>query len=227
MRYVAFLMLLCVTSRATTVTTWLPEENSLGNPASVFDVSHAGNTYGVGPGTSFYPPPPAAFDVYDIFGGVSHTYEIGAALFADNLPIGTVDTVTVHLPAPVTLTSFRLYCGDDGIENGGRRSMREFRLYAGDALIDDLHLLDNSGSQSYTVVFGGPRIRIDEAISNPMAASDYTLQFVQNIPAGVGSGVRVHDFQAFVPEPASGLLVAAAGMLLLRRRKQWRSIWHS
>lgn len=217
MRFAALMLLLCSTAQATTTFTPISpaEISSAGDPASVFDVSHPGNVYGVGPGTAFYPFPPAAFDVYDIFGGVSHTYEIGAALFADNQPMGTVNVVTVQLPAPVTLTSFRMFCGD---EVNAMRSMREFRLFAGTTLIANLHMLDNSGTQSYSTVFGGPRLRIDSDILNPIAASDYRLEFVQNIGPGLGSGVRINDFQAFVPEPSGAAFIVLMGFAFFRRR---------
>jgi hypothetical protein len=69
-------------------------------------------------------------------------------------------------------------------------------------------------------VFGGPRLRIESDISNPVSASDYTLQFIQNIGPQLGSGVRMHDFQAYVPEPTCASVIAAAIFLgTLRRRR--------
>jgi len=123
------------------------------NPNDVFDVSQAGNSYGVGPGTTLNA---AGYDVRDLFGGQFDPYvpERGGVVFGDNQAIGTVETVTVTLPQPVSIGSFDLILNEDG-NNTGNRSTREFKLFSGAILIDDVFILNNSGTQSFTGAYGG------------------------------------------------------------------------
>ena len=92
------------------------------NTASVFNVSHAGNTYALEPGTQFVP---GGFDVRDLFGGSFGTYgwEQNDVIFNNGQPAGTVNAVDVTLAAPVSLTSFNLFLEDDGT-SGNRKRQR-------------------------------------------------------------------------------------------------------
>src|SRR5208337_3332116 len=103
------------------------------------------------------------------------TPETGDVIFADQQPIGTVNTVLVTLPMAVSLANFNLWLND---EDNGYRSMSEFKLYAGQVLIDDVGVLDSSGSQTYTEVYGGDAIEVSDALANAPIASSYTLQFI-------------------------------------------------
>lgn len=199
------------------------------NPVSVFDVSHTGNTYSLGANTNLNPQ---GFDLRDLFGGSFGTYgyEHNAVLFQDNQPIGTIDTVNVTLASPVSLGGFNLYLEDDG--TNGNRSASEFLLYADGTLIDDVHILDTTGSQSYTSLYDSNYIEISDSFSGLPSAMNYTLQLVQNQDDGGASGVRALDFQgsaaltsptpgASVPEPASitGFILGGAGLLGRRRSR--------
>lgn len=212
-----------------TITPISPGDVPVSNPASPFDVSNTGNTYSLGPNTNLNP----GFDIRDLFGGSFGTYgyESNDLLFADNQPIGTVDTVNVTLAAPVSLGSFNLFMADDGIS--GDRSASEFLLYSGSTLIDDVNILDTSGTQSYTSVYGGNFIEISDSFADLPASSDYTLEFVQNEDPGGTSGVRALDFQgsaalqtpsalASVPEPTSLIALVIGGVALLGRPRRRR-----
>ncbi len=81
-------------------------EVPVSNTASVFDVSHPGNIYSLGPGTSLNP----GFDIRDLFGGsFGNGSEQNDVIFDDFQPPGTVDAVDITLAAPISLTGFNLY----------------------------------------------------------------------------------------------------------------------
>lgn len=185
------------------------------NPASVLDVSNPGNSYSLVGNTTVLPN---GFDVRDLFGGSfgTNNYEHNDVIFTDNLPIGTVDSVSVTLPQPVSLTDFNLYLEED---SDGGRSASEFELYAGNTLIDDVHILDHTGTQTYNSVYGSDYIEIADTLANVPASTTYTLDFVQNQNSGSVSGVRAMEFEA-VPEPTAlpMLGIAALGLLARRRR---------
>jgi hypothetical protein len=200
----------------------------ISNPASIFDVSNSGNTYSLGTSTNLNPQ---GFDVRDLFGGSFGTYgyEHNDVLFQDNQPIGTIDTVNVALTSPISLGSFSLFLEDDG--TNGNRSASEFLLYADGTLVDDVNILDASGSESYTSVYGSNYIEIDDSFTGLPAASDYTLEFVQNQDANGASGIRALDFQGqaavggstagtAVPEPASMLGLTIGVLTLLGRPRR-------
>ncbi len=193
-------------------------------PSSVFDASHTGNVYSLGSGTRFISP---NFNASDLFGGSAGKFgpEANDVLFADNQPVGTVNTVEVTLESPVLVTGFDLFLEDDG--TNGDRSAREFRLYADGQLVDDINLLDDTATQSYTSVYGSNYIQISEALAGLSASADYQLEFVQNHDGNYTSGVRALDFQVTgtnaptsVPEPTAitGMLVAGTGLTLRHRR---------
>lgn len=201
--FAAILLGGCV-ARAATVApisfTQVPASNS----ASVFDVNaHPSNVVGLGPGTTSNPGAP--FDVRDLFGGHFGTdsNEPGNMIVTDKSE-GFVDSVLVALPNPVRLTSYNLFLSDDGAD--GNRSASEFRLYAGTSLVDDVHPLDGSGNQTYTSAYGSNNIKITNLIPNAPFSSNYTLQFVQNQGLNFG-GVRADEFEAFVPEPGTIIIV--------------------
>ena len=195
----------------------------ISNPLSVFDASNSGNTYSLEPGTNFIP---AGFDARDLFGGSFGTFgpEQNDVLFADGQPIGTVEAVDVTLAAPVSLSSFNLFLEDDG--SSGDRSAREFLLFAGGQLIDDVPLLDTTGTQSYTGVYGSNYIDIGDTFSGLPASADYTLEFVQNHDAGGSSGIRALEFEASgstataVPEPKAAAALALGCLALSQRRRR-------
>jgi hypothetical protein len=169
------------------------------NQNSVFDVSHPGNSYGLGAGTVFNP---AGYDIRDLFGGMFDSYapERGRVVFADDQAEGTVETVNVTLASAVSLTNYALWISED-MGSGGSRSTREFKLFAGTTLLDDVTLLDTSGNQSFTSVYGGNGLEISDTLVNAPAAATYTLEFIQNQNANGSSGLRAEEFQAFVPDP--------------------------
>lgn len=189
-------------------------------PGDVFDVSNPGIVYALDSTTSFNP---VGYDIRDLFGGQFDSYapERGNVVFADNRAIGSAATVFVTLPNPVRLTGFNLCVAEDGGSSTGTgyRSMREFKLFAGATLVDDVHVLDNSGNQTYVGVYGGTILNIADTFSNAPSAASYTLQFIQNQNANDRSGLRVIEFDAAVPEPASFSVFALAGMALSLRRR--------
>ncbi len=191
------------------------------NTASVFDVSHAGNTYALEPGTQFGP---GGFDVRDLFGGSFGTYgwEQNDVIFNNGQPAGTVNAVDVTLAAPVSLTSFNLFLEDDG--TSGNRSASEFKLFAGGQLVDDVPILNTFGNESYDGVYGSNYIDISDSLAGLPVSSDYTLELIQNQGPGGSSGVRALDFEASgsssVPEPASMGAVFLGGTALLMRRRR-------
>ena len=214
------------TARAAIIAPITLNDVPLSDPTSVFDASHAGNTYSLESGSAFIP---AGFDVRDLFGGSFGTFgpEQNDVLFEDNQPIGTIESVDVTLASPVSLSSFSLFMEDDG--SGGQRSCREFMIYSNGQMIDDISLLDFSGTQDYTGVYGSNYLQISDSFSDLAPSADYTLEFVQNNPAAGDSGMRALEFEATgattapaaaVPEPlsVSGLLLGIAGCLMRRRQ---------
>jgi hypothetical protein len=209
-------------SAEATITTIAAADVPLSDPSSVFDVSHAGTTYAVQAGTNLNPVP-GGYDVRDVFGGTFQSYppEHGDTVFADQQAIGTVESILVVLPAATSLGRFTLYLGEDG-DNSGHRSTRGFRLKTGATTLADVSILDNSGSQSFKSVYGGYVIKIDQPLVGAPAASTYFLDFVQNQSANVASGLRVLEFEAFVPEPGctcTVIFVLAAFPIARRRRR--------
>jgi hypothetical protein len=211
-----------------------PGDVPISNPASVFDVSNAGNTYSLGPNTNLNPQ---GFDIRDLFGGSFGTYgyEHNDVLFDNNQPIGTVETVNVTLASPTSLGSFNLFLEDDGAS--GNRSASEFLLYGNGTLIDDVPVLDTTGTQSYTSVYGSNSIEISDSFTGLPADSNYTLEFIQNQDDNSASGIRALDFQGSaalssptasgpggaVPEPTALLGILIGGITLLGRPRRRRA----
>ena len=192
------------------------------NTASVFNYSQPGNVYRLQAGTSFIPQ---GFDVRDLFGGSFGTFgwEQNDVIFNNGLPAATVNAVTATLGSPTSLTSFNLYLEDDG--TNGNRSASEFQLFAGGQLVDDVQILDTYGDQSYTSVYGSNYIEISDTLSGLPAASNYTLEFIQNQQESGTSGVRALEFEASntptsVPEPTAISVLAFGGIPLCARRKR-------
>jgi hypothetical protein len=191
------------------------------NTASVFDVSHTGNTYSLEPGTTLVP---GGLDIRDLFGGSfgSYAWEQNDVVFNNDQPAGTVNAVDVTLANPVSLTSFHLYLQDDG--TSGDRSASEFKLFAGGQLVDDVPILDTFGDESYTSVYGSNYIDVSDTLTNLPVNSDYTLEIIQNHGIGGADGVRALDFEAAgtssVPEPASlaGVIFSAIALWARPRR---------
>jgi hypothetical protein len=193
----------------------------------VFDYSNPGSSYSLGAGSALESDVPGSYNLGDIFGQTLTTVpgEQGDVIFADGLPIGTVETVDVTLAEPVTLGSFVLYLEDNegGAKPTNGRSVREFQLYAGNTPIDDIQILDDSGTQSYDGVYGGTNGEIevqDSLVDAPLSAS-YALSFIQNSYASGGSlsGMRVNEFGAYAaPEPGCVSLVGFGLCAILLRR---------
>ncbi len=189
----------------------------------MFDVSDPDISYVLGPGTSFAIPAFGGYDIRDLFGGQFTTYtpETSVVIFADEQLIGTVSTVLVTLPAAVSLANFNLWLNEDD-DGSGHRSASEFKLYAGQVLIDDVNILDSSGTQTYSEVYGGDVIEVGDTLANAPIASSFTLEFIQNQNANVASGVRALEFEASaapVPEPTSVGIVGLGGIVVLLRRR--------
>jgi hypothetical protein len=201
-------------AKATITVSSLPGDT----PGDLFDVSNPGNTYSLGPSTTLNS---SGYDARDIFGGELDPYapERGNVIFGDNQPIGTVETVNVTLPSPVAITNYNLWVSEDG-DASGHRSTREFELFAGSTLIDDVQILNTTGTQTFTAQYGGPNIEISDTLTGVPASSTYTLDFIQNQAAGPVSGLRVNEFDAYnnVPEPGSFTLLGVASLGLLTRK---------
>jgi len=181
----------------------------LSSPTSVFDFNaHPGNVYGLNLGTVLNPN---GIDVRDLFGMEYSATEPHNVLFKDQSK-GFVNSVRVILESPIQLKSYALYLKDN--TGTGGRSASEFRLFAGTTMIDDVNLLDSTGTQSYMGVYGGDNLQISNDLVGAPLTNDYTLQFVQN-QDGPFVGVRAEEFQGFVtsgavPEPGSAAIVALA-----------------
>jgi MYXO-CTERM domain-containing protein len=207
----------CGSARAAVITGVDFSSIPLSNPDSVFDASHTGNQYSLGAGTVFNP---AGYDIRDLFGGQFDSYapERGRVVFADEQPIGTVETVNVTLANPVALQSFDYWFSEDA-GTGGARSTREFKLFAGTTLLDDVVVLNNTGQQSLTAVYGNNNVQISDTFLNAPVTANYTLEIVQNQNGSGDSGLRAIEFEAFVPEPAGLALMALAMLGACRRRR--------
>jgi hypothetical protein len=187
------------------------------NPSSVFDANtHATNVYGLAPGTTLNQ---VGMDLRDLF-GTAYTplsAEVRNVLFTDQ-PQGFVNAVYVVLDAPVRLANYELYLRDD---TSGSRSARSFRLYAdlaGTTLLDSVTILNNTGTQRYTDVYGGTSIKVTNTLLNAPLSSTYRLEFVQNTTQAFG-GVRTLEFVAFAaPEPASLGLISLGLVFMATRR---------
>ena len=207
------------TSQAALITPITAADVPVASPGSVFDAGNAGNIYSMQPGTSFIP---AGFDVHDLFGGSLGTFgpEHNDVIFDNNQPISTAEFVNVTLNAPTSLSSFNLYLEDDG--TSGDRSASEFKLFSDGALISDISLLDTSGAQSYTSVYGSNYIQVSDTFASLPASANYTLEFVQNRDGNGSSGIRALEFQASgsaaVPEPSALAGMGLTGLALSRRR---------
>jgi hypothetical protein len=188
-----------------------------GDVNSVFDVSHTGNSYSLGTGTVFNP---GGLDVRDLFGGMFGAYapERGRVVFLDDQAKGTVETINVTLANPVSLTNYALWISEDMGTNGSR-STREFKLFAGATLLDDVVLLDTSGSQSFTGVYGGNGLEISDSLSSAPVTANYTLEFIQNQNAGGVSGLRAEEFDAYTPEPGAISLLGIGILCIAARRR--------
>jgi hypothetical protein len=193
------------------------------DPTSAVDSTVPGISYNLLPGTALIPN---GFDVRDLFGGSFGTngWEQNDVLFADGALKGTVSAVSINLTTPIALTNFHLFLEDDG--TNGNRSANEFMLYSGTTLVDDIHILDTTGSQSYTSVYGSNYIEISDTLPNLPLSGNYTLAFVQNQDSGSSSGVRASEFTASgtlfstVPEPASFSMVVIGSIGVLGRRRR-------
>jgi hypothetical protein len=183
-----------------------------------FDVTNVGNTYALGSGTSFNP---AGFDVRDLFGGQYDSFsgERGDVVFADNQPIGTSELVDVTLVQPGSLMAWNLIAAEDA---GGGRSCREVKIFAVvagvDVLLQDVPILDASGTQSYGSVYGGTAINVFSNLANSPVTNQYVLEFDQNQAANASSGIRLVEFDGYVPEPSEVYMLVIAPALLLRPR---------
>ena len=191
------------------------------SPSSVFDFNaHPGNVYGLNLGTVLNPN---GIDLRDLFGMGYSATEAHNVLFKDQSK-GFVNSVHVILENPVQLSSYALYLQEDSVS--GSRSAREFRLFAGSTMIDDVTLLDTTGTQKYMGVYGGDNLQISNTLTNAPLTNDYTLQFVQNQDGAFG-GVRAEEFAGFttseaVPEPGSAALVAVGVALGVAGRRRGR-----
>ena len=134
--------------------------------------------------------------VEDMFGGRLGTTEPGDVLFVDSRPAGTAFTVTVQLPAPVAIKRFSVWLNEDTPPIA--RSCRELKLSADGNLVEDVSILDSSGTQTYDSKYGSSGIEIDVDLVGAPASAKYTLDFIQNAPANPSnSGPRVGEFDAF------------------------------
>jgi hypothetical protein len=85
-------------------------------------------------------------------------------------------------------------------------------------LLDDVVILNSTGQQTYESVYGSDSIEIADTIANAPVSANYTLEFVQN---EAGNGLRVQEFEAFVPEPAGFWVLCVGAIALLGRRSRY------
>lgn len=193
-------LLICISVPAAAAPVITPATNvPLSSSTSVFDVNaHPMNVCGLGAGTILNPN---GIDVRDLFGGAYSYTEPRNVIFADRNR-GFTNSVVVVLDAPVRLSSYELFLADDA--STGSRSASEFRLYAGTTLLDDVSILDATGNQTYSGVYGNTGIEIRDTLPAGAPLSDrYVLQFVQNqnLPFG---GVRAQEFEALAAPSVPG-----------------------
>lgn len=185
--------------------------------ASVVNYTTPGISYGVGAGTTFNTVL-NTYDLRDLFGArftQSQTGEEGRVVFGDRAA-GTADVVFINTPFAFAMSEFKVMLAADG-PFSNTRSTRAFRVFdnLSNALIADALLL--TPGTSYTSLYGSNIVTVTGVITGAPVTSSYRLEFVNN----AGSGVRAMEFAAqAVPEPGTaGLVLAAASMLVMRRRR--------
>ncbi|MBP7951093.1 MAG: PEP-CTERM sorting domain-containing protein [Verrucomicrobiales bacterium] len=155
--------------------------------------------------------------VVDAFGNKDGAVEPESFIFGDggtadngNLVLGdggeTVDFIQWQSSAPLTLAGFKINLAGDGGGNPDRDTELVRFLVEG----TEVDLFDNNG-------FDGEVARLFSG--GAVTGDDFRLEFSRR----TGQGGRVFEIDAIlgmIPEPGSAALVALAGVMLLRRRRQ-------
>ena len=179
-------------------------------PATAAEVSAISADPGPTPGDLFQgavidagPSTPAhqsGHDLRDAFGGRFSTTEPGRAVLADNLG-SAVQKIYFHTAAPVTLSSFKLYLGDNGVDRGA--SHVEVAVtnatFSSNTVFSTVDL-----ASPYPSAVGENNIRhilISDSFA-PVTGQYFVLHLT---PANPNVGVRVIEFDGVAP---SGILAA-------------------
>lgn len=159
-------------------------------------------------------------DVRDIFGGSFSTLEgSGHTIFADTPGTVTTYQITFKTQAPMTISSYALYLGEDGTSLN--RSATNFQLKADGNTISNVALAPSG--QSYSSAFGSGFIKVSDSFG-PVTGTTFQALFTAN--TGFFNGIRVFELDAFgaaasvgpvsgVPEPSSIRLALLGGLILI------------
>ena len=154
-----------------------------------------------GPST---PAHPSGYDLRDAFGGEFSTIEPGRAVLADGLG-SPVQKIYFHTAAPVTLSGFKLYLGDDGVIRGASH----VEVAVTDATFNSSTLLSTMDLPSpYPSAVGANNIRhiIVSDTFTPVTGQYFVLRLT---PADPNVGVRVIEFDGIAPQvPPAASIVA-------------------
>jgi len=169
--------------------------------------------------TSNSPTYSSGSNIQDIFGGSFSTLEApGRTIFADTAMQVTNYQVSFTTDAPVTLSGFSLFLGEDG--GSLMRSATNFELIANGTVISNVALA--SVGQSYAMKFGSDSIEVSGSFS-PITATSFQAIFTSN--NGYYNGIRVLQFDGLgsfasgsgsfdpTPEPSSIQLAMLTGLV--------------
>lgn len=145
-------------------------------------------------------PPQVGFDLRDAFGGEFSTFEVGRAVLSDGLG-SAVQNIYFHTAAPVTLSGFKLYLGDDGVVRGASH----VELAVTDPTFSSSTILSTVDLPSpYPSAVGANNIRhilVSDGFA-PVTGQYFVLRLT---PANPNIGVRVIEFDGVA---ATGILAA-------------------
>lgn len=179
-------------------------------PATAAEVSATSADPGPTPGDLFQgavidaaPSTPArsGFDLRDIFGGQFSSLEPGRTVLPDNQGT-TVQSIYFHTAAPVTLSGYQLYLGDD---NTAGRGASHVEVAVTDASFSSNTVISTVNLVSpYPSAIGENSMRhilVSDSFA-PVTGQYFVIRFT---PATPNSGVRVMEFDGVAP---SGILAA-------------------
>jgi len=137
-------------------------------------------------------------DASGMFGATNSSPEVNTTIFGDNLPDGTVHSVTWQTATPVTLGSLGIAAMQDDA-NSTKRAFRRVHIEARElggsfaSIYDSPVLVPYGQGAEQRELFRCPRIR-------PVHAQEFHAEFVQD---GAGSfwGPRVIELDALIHDP--------------------------